>query len=236
MRKNSRRSHRRWEGPGAGTRLGLGTARPWRLRATLRSRCQRIEIARPPPAVACEWLSREMGTPPLEGLLEISDGAPLRAPVRQNAAMLERNPYWGYSNAAGGFRAAQYFPGAVGRDHHLVRRLREGTRLELLRHFDAIHARHLPVEEDDVVRLAHCFRAIDRGNRRLAAVGLIRLHAHRVEQVHEHRARMLVIVDDQRALARQVGVEDRLAAPRGAALPHAVCPPLAGDQVRSADG
>jgi rhamnosyltransferase len=33
------------------------------------------------------------------------DGAPLRAPVRQDAAMLERNPYWGYSNAAGAFRA-----------------------------------------------------------------------------------------------------------------------------------
>lgn len=34
------------------------------------------------------------------------DGAPLRGPVRQDAAMLERNPYWGYSNAAGAFRTA----------------------------------------------------------------------------------------------------------------------------------
>jgi rhamnosyltransferase len=33
------------------------------------------------------------------------DGALLRGAVRQDAAMLERNPYWGYSNSAGGFRA-----------------------------------------------------------------------------------------------------------------------------------
>jgi rhamnosyltransferase len=31
--------------------------------------------------------------------------APLPGPVRQDAAMLEGNPYWGYSNSAGGFRA-----------------------------------------------------------------------------------------------------------------------------------
>jgi len=30
---------------------------------------------------------------------------PLDGPVRQDAAGLERNPFWGYSNAAGGFRA-----------------------------------------------------------------------------------------------------------------------------------
>jgi len=31
---------------------------------------------------------------------------PLGGPVRQDAAMLARNPFWGYSNSAGGFRAA----------------------------------------------------------------------------------------------------------------------------------
>src|SRR4051794_13293539 len=33
------------------------------------------------------------------------DGAPLRAAVAQDAEMLERNPFWGYSNSAGAFRA-----------------------------------------------------------------------------------------------------------------------------------
>jgi DNA polymerase-3 subunit delta' len=67
------------EEPANRTLLVLVTARPSRLLATLRSRCQRIEIARPPRAVALEWLSRELGGPAGEGLLEISDGAPLRA-------------------------------------------------------------------------------------------------------------------------------------------------------------
>ena len=67
------------EEPAARTLLVLVTARPSRLLATLRSRCQRIEIARPPPAAAREWLSRELGSPAVEGLLDISDGAPLRA-------------------------------------------------------------------------------------------------------------------------------------------------------------
>jgi rhamnosyltransferase len=34
------------------------------------------------------------------------DGAPLTEPLRQDAAMIGRNVEWGYSNAAGGFRAA----------------------------------------------------------------------------------------------------------------------------------
>jgi glycosyltransferase involved in cell wall biosynthesis len=46
------------------------------------------------PAVACAY-----------GEVRDELHAPLRAPVRQDAAMLERNPLWGYSNSAGGFRA-----------------------------------------------------------------------------------------------------------------------------------
>jgi rhamnosyltransferase len=47
------------------------------------------------PSVACAY-----------GETRAADGAPLSAPVRQDAAMLERDPYWGYSNAAGAFRAS----------------------------------------------------------------------------------------------------------------------------------
>jgi rhamnosyltransferase len=45
-------------------------------------------------AVACAY-----------GEVRGEDGAPLNGAVRQDAASLERNPYWGYSNSAGGFRA-----------------------------------------------------------------------------------------------------------------------------------
>jgi DNA polymerase-3 subunit delta' len=68
------------EEPGAGTVLLLVTARPSRVLATLRSRCQRVELARPPAALAAGWLAGEVG----EGadprrLLEMAAGAPLRA-------------------------------------------------------------------------------------------------------------------------------------------------------------
>jgi rhamnosyltransferase len=46
------------------------------------------------PAVACAY-----------GETRAAGGAPLTSAVRQDAAMLERDPYWGYSNAAGAFRA-----------------------------------------------------------------------------------------------------------------------------------
>lgn len=46
------------------------------------------------PAVACAYGERRA-----------RDGTPLRGAVRQDAAMLERDPLWGYSNSAGGFRA-----------------------------------------------------------------------------------------------------------------------------------
>lgn len=67
------------EEPSSRTLLVLVTSRPSVLLPTLRSRCQRIEIPRPPAAAALEWLSRELGGPPPAGLLELAGGAPLRA-------------------------------------------------------------------------------------------------------------------------------------------------------------
>ena len=46
------------EEPAPRTLLVLVTARPSRLAATLRSRCQRIEIPRPGPVEALDWLRR----------------------------------------------------------------------------------------------------------------------------------------------------------------------------------
>ncbi len=45
----------------------------------LRSRCQRIEIARPDGAVALQWLHGALGNPAPERLLELAGGAPLKA-------------------------------------------------------------------------------------------------------------------------------------------------------------
>jgi DNA polymerase III subunit delta' len=67
------------EEPAPRTLLMLVTARPSRLLATLRSRCQRLEIACPATQVARAWLEQETGGPIPEGLLDIAGGAPLRA-------------------------------------------------------------------------------------------------------------------------------------------------------------
>jgi DNA polymerase-3 subunit delta' len=67
------------EEPAPRTLLLLVTPRPSGLLATLRSRCQRIEIARPTRPEALAWLARETGGPVAPGLLDIAGGAPLRA-------------------------------------------------------------------------------------------------------------------------------------------------------------
>jgi DNA polymerase-3 subunit delta' len=67
------------EEPAARTLLVLVSSRPSRLLATLRSRCQRVEIARPVAETASEWLSNEIGAAPAAGLLDLAGGAPLKA-------------------------------------------------------------------------------------------------------------------------------------------------------------
>jgi DNA polymerase-3 subunit delta' len=67
------------EEPAPQTLLVLITPRPSALLATLRSRCQRVEIARPAADVALEWLSRELDSAPPPGLLDVAGGAPMRA-------------------------------------------------------------------------------------------------------------------------------------------------------------
>ena len=67
------------EEPGPRTLLILVTARPSGLLATLRSRCQRIEIARPEPTLAMQWLEGTLGGPAPDRLLALAGGAPLKA-------------------------------------------------------------------------------------------------------------------------------------------------------------
>ena len=59
--------------------LVLVTARPSALLATLRSRCQRIEVARPENALALRWLTESLGSAPPPRLLAVAGGSPLKA-------------------------------------------------------------------------------------------------------------------------------------------------------------
>jgi len=67
------------EEPAPQTLLVLVTSRPSRLLATLRSRCQRVEIPRPDAMMASQWLTMTTGGPPAPGLLALAGGAPLKA-------------------------------------------------------------------------------------------------------------------------------------------------------------
>ena len=67
------------EEPAASTLLVLVSSRPSALLPTLRSRCQRIELARPPEDSTRKWLTAELGAAPQAGLLALARGAPLRA-------------------------------------------------------------------------------------------------------------------------------------------------------------
>lgn len=67
------------EEPGPQTLLVLVSARPSALLPTLRSRCQRIEIARPDHGLAQQWLGQMLGTPVPPRLLAVAGGSPLKA-------------------------------------------------------------------------------------------------------------------------------------------------------------
>lgn len=67
------------EEPAPRTVIVLVTARPSGLLPTLRSRCQRIEVARPDPQTALRWLEAKLGGPVPERLLALAGDAPLKA-------------------------------------------------------------------------------------------------------------------------------------------------------------
>lgn len=67
------------EEPTPRTVIVLVTARPSMLLATLRSRCQRVEIARPDTRTALGWLVTTLGSQVPERLLAVAGGSPLKA-------------------------------------------------------------------------------------------------------------------------------------------------------------
>lgn len=79
------------EEPADNTVLVLVSARPERLPATIRSRCQRVRIEAPEGAAALEWLTGQHATPDPEVYLGLARGAPLRAlQLAQDNAREER--------------------------------------------------------------------------------------------------------------------------------------------------
>ena len=67
------------EEPSRDSLLVLLTSRPSGLLPTVRSRCQKLSIARPPAADAIAWVKQESGKSVSPALLEFSGGAPLLA-------------------------------------------------------------------------------------------------------------------------------------------------------------
>jgi DNA polymerase III subunit delta' len=67
------------EEPAAKSLLILITSRPSALLPTVRSRCQKVTIARPPRTAVAAWVEQESGRPLDASLLEFAGAAPLRA-------------------------------------------------------------------------------------------------------------------------------------------------------------
>lgn len=67
------------EEPSPESLLILVTSQPSSLLPTVRSRCQKVQIARPRSAAALEWLQSVSAKPISPALLEFAGGAPLRA-------------------------------------------------------------------------------------------------------------------------------------------------------------
>ena len=109
------------------------------------------------PAVACAY-----------GETRDERGRPLRAPVRQDAAALERNPLWGYSNSAGAFRAELWRERAFREDLPGTED-REWSRWALSRGHVCLLDPALAVEHDHSRDgLRECFRRYEREARGFA--------------------------------------------------------------------
>lgn len=159
------------EEPAAHTLLVLVTPRPSRLLPTLRSRCQRVEIARPEPAGALEWLAGELGSPAEPGLLETAGGAPLRA--------IELAPHYGSLDGQMSGLLAAVVVGSAESTGVAAEMMGEGlpVRLDWLEAWlgQAIRARTLPIGTQLTIRgggelqraaaevnISTAFRMVDR--------------------------------------------------------------------------
>ncbi len=78
------------EEPPPGARLILVSHRPGRLPATIRSRCQRLDLPLPPRREAVLWLEKQGVAEEAAALLELAGGAPLQALAWGDEVVRER--------------------------------------------------------------------------------------------------------------------------------------------------
>lgn len=78
------------EEPPANALILLVSARPGRLLATVRSRCQRIAVAGPEPAQALAWVKQTCPQAEAESLLALANGAPLAAARLAESGLTDR--------------------------------------------------------------------------------------------------------------------------------------------------
>lgn len=82
------------EEPPARTIIILVTARPDRLPATIRSRCQRVDLRAPPSAQALAWLATRAARDDWGLWLGLADGAPLAAEALASSPLAAQRSGW----------------------------------------------------------------------------------------------------------------------------------------------
>ncbi|WJW74259.1 DNA polymerase III subunit delta' [Thiohalobacter sp. IOR34] len=102
------------EEPTDNTVLLLITEQPARLPATIRSRCQMLRLSPPDSSEAVAWLQAQCPEEAADRLLELADGAPLKALQLAEAGVLEDREQW--LQQLSGIRAGQLDPLQVAAD------------------------------------------------------------------------------------------------------------------------
>lgn len=82
------------EEPPARSQVLLISERPMALAATLRSRCQRLDVPLPSSAQACAWLQQAEPAMDAEAALREAGGAPLTALALHRSGQLEQRRAW----------------------------------------------------------------------------------------------------------------------------------------------
>ena len=130
----------------------------------------------------------------------------------------------------------------IGRDHEHLRHGAKIQRPDAPRQLDAVHARHMPIQQQQAVRVPLGHRIAHRGQRLLARMHLLGLQAQRLQHVAQHRGGGVVVVHHQhppplqcggakRALRRRLAQVERHRGPEARALARlAFCPHIPAHQ------
>ena len=110
-----------------------------------------------------------------------------------------------YIANAGVLRGFQHFLVAKGGDHDHVRRLGQPEHGDAPGYVNAVHAGHLPVQEDDFIGVGARLGFGQCGERGGAITDRFHGQAQLIEHVLQHQSRVFVIVHHQHATAVQVG-------------------------------